>query len=174
MFVGRNDGRLTALDADNGKKLWEFQTGAGMNATASVFEQGGKQYVMAYSAGSVLAGTAKGDSVWLFALDGTLPPAKERDTEARPAAGAPVAAATTTTSGTVSGAQIFQQACLPCHGADGKGGHGGGAPLNTASDVALVVKTVKEGKNNMPPFGVALSAEQIEAVSAYVVGELFK
>ena len=74
-FVGRNDGRLTALDADNGKKLWEFQTGAGMNATASVFEQGGKQYVMAYSAGSVLAGTAKGDSVWLFALDGTLPPA---------------------------------------------------------------------------------------------------
>jgi quinohemoprotein ethanol dehydrogenase len=172
VFVGRNDGRLTALDADNGKKLWEFQTGAGMNATASVFEQGGKQYVMAYSAGSVLAGTAKGDSVWLFALDGTLPPAKERDTEARPAVNPPVSAATT--SSTVSGAQVFQQACLPCHGADGKGGHGGGAPLNTASDVALVVKTVKEGKNNMPPFGVALSAEQIEAVSAYVVSELFK
>jgi quinohemoprotein ethanol dehydrogenase len=143
-----------------------------MNATASVFEQGGKQYVMAYSAGSVLAGSAKGDSVWLFALDGTLPPAKERDTEARPAVNPPVSAATT--SSTVSGAQIFQQACLPCHGADGKGGHGGGAPLNTASDVALVVKTVKEGKNNMPPFGVALSAEQIEAVSAYVVSELFK
>jgi quinohemoprotein ethanol dehydrogenase len=172
VFVGRNDGRLTALDADNGRKLWEFQTGAGMNATASVFEQGGKQYVVAYSAGSVLAGTAKGDSVWLFALDGTLPPAKERDTEARAATNPPVAAATS--SNTISGAQIFQQACLPCHGADGRGGHGGGAPLNKASDVALVVKTVKEGKNNMPPFGVALSAEQIQAVSNYVVGELFK
>jgi quinohemoprotein ethanol dehydrogenase len=172
VFVGRNDGRLTALDADSGKKLWEFQTGAGMNATASVFEQGGKQYVMAYSAGNVLAGTAKGDSVWLFALDGTLPPAKERDTEARAPATPPVAAAAT--SGAVSGAQIFQQACLPCHGADGKGGHGGGAPLNKVTDVALVMKTVKEGKNSMPPFGVALSAEQIQAVSAYVVEELFK
>ena len=26
-FVGRNDGRLTALDSRNGTKLWEFQTG---------------------------------------------------------------------------------------------------------------------------------------------------
>ncbi len=37
-FVGRNDGRLTALDSRNGAKLWEFQTGAGMNAPVSVFE----------------------------------------------------------------------------------------------------------------------------------------
>ena len=71
-FVGRNDGRLTALDSSNGKKLWEFQTGAGMNATASVFAHAGKQYVVAYSGGSVFARSAKGDSVWLFALDGTL------------------------------------------------------------------------------------------------------
>ena len=32
VFVGRNDGRLTALDSDTGSQLWEFQTGAGMNA----------------------------------------------------------------------------------------------------------------------------------------------
>jgi alcohol dehydrogenase (cytochrome c) len=75
VFVGRNDGRLTALDAANGAKLWEFQTGAGMNAPVSVFEHGGKQYVVAYSAGNLFAGSAKGDSVWLFALDGTLEPA---------------------------------------------------------------------------------------------------
>src|SRR5690606_23969261 len=35
VFVGRNDGRLTALDSSDGRKLWEFQTGAGMNAPAS-------------------------------------------------------------------------------------------------------------------------------------------
>jgi hypothetical protein len=35
----------------------------------------GKQYVVAYSAGNLFAGSAKGDSVWLFALDGTLDPA---------------------------------------------------------------------------------------------------
>jgi hypothetical protein len=34
----------------------------------------GKQYVVAYSAGNLFAGSAKGDSVWLFALDGTLEP----------------------------------------------------------------------------------------------------
>jgi alcohol dehydrogenase (cytochrome c) len=72
VFVGRSDGRLTALDSSNGTRLWEFQTGAGMNATASVFEHNGKQYVVALSAGNLFAGSVKGDSVWLFALDGTL------------------------------------------------------------------------------------------------------
>ena len=37
VFVGRNDGRLTALDSSMGKRLWEFQTGAGANSPASVF-----------------------------------------------------------------------------------------------------------------------------------------
>jgi quinohemoprotein ethanol dehydrogenase len=74
VFVGRNDGRLTALDSSDGKKLWEFQTGAGMNAPVSVFAHAGKQYLAAFSAGNLFAGSAKGDSVWLFALDGTLAP----------------------------------------------------------------------------------------------------
>jgi alcohol dehydrogenase (cytochrome c) len=74
VFVGRNDGRLTALDSSDGTKLWEFQTGAGMNAPVSVFEHGGKQYVVAYSAGNLFAGSTKGDSVWLFSLDGHLDP----------------------------------------------------------------------------------------------------
>jgi quinohemoprotein ethanol dehydrogenase len=74
VFVGRNDGRLTALDSASGKKLWEFQTGAGMNAPVSVFAHDGKQYVVAYSAGNMFAASAKGDNVWLFALDGTLDP----------------------------------------------------------------------------------------------------
>ncbi|HXS78989.1 MAG TPA: PQQ-binding-like beta-propeller repeat protein [Gammaproteobacteria bacterium] len=74
VFVGRNDGRLTALDSQDGKKLWEFQTGAGMNAPVSVFAHDGKQYVVAYSAGNMFAASAKGDNVWLFALDGTLDP----------------------------------------------------------------------------------------------------
>ncbi len=45
-----------------------------MNAPVSVFTHGGQQYVVAYSAGSLFAGTPRGDSVWLFALDGTLGP----------------------------------------------------------------------------------------------------
>ncbi len=31
--------------------------------------------MLAYSAGNALIGSARGDSVWLFGLDGTLPPA---------------------------------------------------------------------------------------------------
>jgi alcohol dehydrogenase (cytochrome c) len=73
VFTGRNDGRLTALNSSTGKRLWEFQTGAGMNAPVSVFEYEGEEYVVAYSAGSLFAGTTKGDSVWLFSTKGTLP-----------------------------------------------------------------------------------------------------
>jgi alcohol dehydrogenase (cytochrome c) len=72
VFVGRSDGRLTALDSSDGTKLWEFQTGAGMNAPVSVVEHDGREYVVAYSAGNLFAGSARGDSVWLFALNGTL------------------------------------------------------------------------------------------------------
>ncbi len=72
VFTGRNDGRLAALNSSTGKRLWEFQTGAGMNAPVSVFEYQGEQYVVAYSAGSSFAGSPRGDSLWLFSLKGTL------------------------------------------------------------------------------------------------------
>ena len=68
VFVGRNDGRLTALDSSNGALLWEFKTDAGVNAPVSVFEYRGQQYVLAYSAGNSFAASPRGDSVWLFAL----------------------------------------------------------------------------------------------------------
>jgi len=74
IFIGRNDGRLTALDKANGDKLWEFQTDAGIHAAVSTFEHEGQQYVVALSAGSFFPGTERGDSVWLFSLDGTLGP----------------------------------------------------------------------------------------------------
>ena len=72
VFVGRNDGRLTALDSSNGKRLWEFQTGAGMNSPVSVFQYEGDEYVVAYSAGNLFAGSPRGDNLWLFSLKGTM------------------------------------------------------------------------------------------------------
>jgi len=85
VFVGRNDGRLTALDSASGKPLWEFQTGAGMHAAASTFERAGKQYVLAYAGGNALIGSARGDRLWLFGLDGTLPPGQPGMPARRPA-----------------------------------------------------------------------------------------
>src|SRR5204862_2806512 len=69
LFVGRNDGRLLALDSASGKQVWEFQTGAGMHAPVSTLERNGRQYLLAFSAGSALIGSARGDSVWLLGLD---------------------------------------------------------------------------------------------------------
>jgi outer membrane protein assembly factor BamB len=75
VFVGRNDGRLTALDSSTGKRLWEFQTGSGANSPGSVFEYEGEEYVVAYSGGSMFAPAPRGDNLWLFSLKGTMEPA---------------------------------------------------------------------------------------------------
>jgi mono/diheme cytochrome c family protein len=69
---------------------------------------------------------------------------------------------------------VFKAACVACHGEDGRGGHGGGAPLDQVDDVAMVIATITDGRGNMPPLGGALTPEQISAVAAYVVEELFE
>jgi alcohol dehydrogenase (cytochrome c) len=166
VFVGRNDGRLTALDSRDGTKLWEFQTGAGMNAPVTVFAHRGKQYVAAYSAGNLFAGSAKGDSVWLFGLDGTLPPAPRAATAMlfpREIEG---------TANADAGKTVYDTACTFCHGEQGEGGHGGGKPLAEARSADLVIQVVSEGRNNMPALGGALSPEQIRDVAAYVATRL--
>jgi quinohemoprotein ethanol dehydrogenase len=181
LFVGRSDGRLTALDSASGRQLWEFQTGAGMHAPVSSFEYKGKQYLIAYSAGSALLGTARGDSVWLFGLDGTLPPVPPGTPISRQAA---VAAATNERNerndGSVrlqadltAGQRVYQQACVFCHGTDGKGDHGG-ASLVAVTDLAVAAQTVSTGRNSMPAFRTTLSPEEIRDVTAYVVKALGK
>ncbi len=163
VFTGRNDGRLTALDSATGKKLWAFQTGAGMNAPVTVFERGGREYVAAYSAGNYFAGSARGDSVWLFGLDGTLGPAPEptkimvlpRDIEKN--------------ANAANGVPVYRSACEACHGADGRGGHGGGPAFDGHHSLAGVIQIVSEGRRNMPAFGATLSADQIRDVSAHIL-----
>jgi quinohemoprotein ethanol dehydrogenase len=173
VFAGRNDGRLMAFDSDNGKLLWGFQTGAGVNSPASVFEHKGQQYVVVLSGGNALIGSAHGDSVWLFGLDGELDEAQPSDTPlvasvAMAGESLPEAA---DEADLLSGAAIYQQTCLQCHGDDGLGGHGGGAPLGDLKDVARVLSVVRAGQKNMPAFGAALTAQQIRDVGSYVVRE---
>ncbi len=72
LFIGRGDGRFTALDSRTGAMLWQFQTGAGVNAPAAVFEHRGQQYVVVLSAGSLFANAPRGDSVWMFSLQGKM------------------------------------------------------------------------------------------------------
>jgi hypothetical protein len=51
-----------------------------MNSPVSIFEYEGNEYVVAYSAGSLFAGTTRGDSVWLFSTKGTLAESEQRST----------------------------------------------------------------------------------------------
>ena len=166
-FVGRNDGRLTALQSDTGRKLWEFQTGAGMNAPVSVFQHAGKQYVVAYSAGNLFAGSPRGDSVWLFGLDGTLPPASP------PGAAMLFTREAEGTADPEAGKAVYETACVFCHGEQGEGGHGGGPTLQAMTNEAVVLQLVSEGRNAMPAFGGGgLTAQQIRDVAAYVSDRL--
>jgi quinohemoprotein ethanol dehydrogenase len=161
VFVGRSDGRFTALDSATGAKRWEFQTGAGVNAPASVFEHDGRQHVAVYSGGHSQGG-AHGDSVWLFALGGTLDPVVPAAQRSAPLV---------TSNGEANldaGRTAFVNSCVFCHGADGTGGHGGPA-FTTARTAEEVQRIVAGGGNTMPAFGGFLDAAAIANVSAWVV-----
>jgi alcohol dehydrogenase (cytochrome c) len=78
VFTGAATGEFIAVDANNGKKLYEFQTSSGIIGLPVTFEHKGKQYVSIVSgAGGVwallgderMAQVPAGGSVWTFALD---------------------------------------------------------------------------------------------------------
>jgi alcohol dehydrogenase (cytochrome c) len=176
---GRNDGRVVALDKSNGKLLWEFQTDAGVNGTPSTFMHDGKQYIAIISAGSVYAPGPHGDSVWLFALDGTMDPvaipanAVSGSNGLQANALAPPPPAVTPIDGyaanLANGAEIYRTVCTTCHGDTGIGGHQGGVPLK-GKDLSLehIMTMATNGKNQMPGFAAAYSKEQIQDVATYV------
>lgn len=178
LFVGRNDGRMTALDIDTGLQLWEFQTGAGANAPAISFEKDGKQYIASYSGGNLFQGSARGDSLWLFSLAGQMEETTPGDTLPN------VASVEGVTPGQfmmaegepdyAAGETLYKQTCLPCHGDDGMGGHNNAMPLNNVSSITEVVTIVSTGRNQMPNFTGALTPEQIRDVSGFVADNLFE
>ena len=201
VFVGRNDGRLTALDKSTGRKLWEFQTDGGVNAPASTFEYHGKQYVVVLAGGTALAGSKRSDGLWLFSLDGKLESLPKGSADPVAPAGRPPAAQGTAGAGVAGpgaggtagagaagatpagaalrasehmadierGKETYSTACVVCHGANGKGGTHGGPAFKRDLTSAAIINVVTHGRNDMPPFGAALSADQLQDLSAYVL-----
>ncbi len=68
VFTGESNGDFIALDAANGKRLWRFATGAGVNAPPITYRIGGRQYVAVASGGHALFNFPQGDAVIAFAL----------------------------------------------------------------------------------------------------------
>ena len=185
VFVGRNNGELQAYDAKGGDLLWRFQTGAGANTTATVFEHDGNEYVAFYAGGNSLAGTAHGDNLWLFSLDGSLGPveaagsgsAVEHAGEAPNNNTPPQPGKKNSGKGNAAAGQsIFASNCSVCHGATGGGGNGG-PDLTTSSvahNLAQVGEQVANGGGGMPAFKGQLSDQQINDVATYVTTKISK
>ncbi|MEP6739272.1 MAG: PQQ-dependent dehydrogenase, methanol/ethanol family [Caldimonas sp.] len=68
VFNGEGNGLFRAFDAKTGKKLWEYQCGAGVNAPAVSYMVGGKQYVAVAAGGNTQLDFKRGNSVLVFAL----------------------------------------------------------------------------------------------------------
>jgi PQQ-dependent dehydrogenase (methanol/ethanol family) len=68
VFLGEAEGNLAAFDADTGSLLWQYNTGAGVNAPPIAFELDGEEFVAVAAGGSKMWGTQLGNSVVVFGL----------------------------------------------------------------------------------------------------------
>jgi cytochrome c553 len=181
VFVGKNDGRLVALNATDGRELWDFQTGAGANAPATVFEVDGRQKVAIVAGGNALAGTTHGANLWVFSLDGRVEPlaSLQRAGEAIEHANEETGAEPGEGEGDrevsdrpdpAAGRQVFADNCATCHGVAGRGGNGG-PDLTSIPDTRnfdAVKQQTEDGGSSMPAFRDSLTPKQIDDVAAFV------
>jgi mono/diheme cytochrome c family protein len=91
---------------------------------------------------------------------------------ARPTAAAPAAAAGPPDLN--GGARLYTAACVPCHGAKGEGGHGGGPSLQGGLTTERIVSILSTGRNNMPAFTATYSPAQMQDIASYIVQGLGK
>jgi PQQ-dependent dehydrogenase (methanol/ethanol family) len=68
VFNGEANGWFKAFDAKDGKELWKYNCGAGVNAPAVSYMVGSKQYVAVAAGGNNQIDAKRGNSVFVFAL----------------------------------------------------------------------------------------------------------
>ena len=68
VFAGEGNGLFKAYDARNGKVLWSFQCGAGVNAPPVTYMVDGKQYIAVAAGGNTQIDFKRGNSVFVFSL----------------------------------------------------------------------------------------------------------
>jgi alcohol dehydrogenase (cytochrome c) len=173
VFLGRNDGRVTALDAADGTRLWQFQTGAAVNSGISTFMHQGRQLLVVYAGGGF--GAQKGDGVWLFGLDGTLgevapPPVVVPSALPPPPTSAGPAAPAARAGDAARGEPLYKAACVYCHGERGEGGEGGGKAIAATLGVDGIRAVLANGRDKMPAFGASMTPQQLQDVAVYVQG----
>lgn len=78
VFQGESDGHLTAFDSESGEVLWQFNTGAGVNAPPIAFALDGEEFIAVAAGGSSLWGSPKGDAVFVFGFPKEWKPAAKK------------------------------------------------------------------------------------------------
>lgn len=68
VFFGEGNGAFNALDATTGRRLWQFNCGAGANAMPVSYEVRGRQYVAIGCGGNTQIDFKRGNSLFVFAL----------------------------------------------------------------------------------------------------------
>ena len=68
VLTGEGNGMFNAYHAKTGKKLWSFQTGAGVNAPPVSYTVDGKQYIAVAAGGNTQLDFKRGNSVFVFTL----------------------------------------------------------------------------------------------------------
>jgi quinohemoprotein ethanol dehydrogenase len=74
LLRGEPDGNFVVLNAKSGEVLWKFQTGFAADAPASVFEVDGQEYIAIVTGGNSIQGSATGDGLWVFGMNGNMAP----------------------------------------------------------------------------------------------------
>jgi quinohemoprotein ethanol dehydrogenase len=77
VFMGLPEGMyhgVVAYDAATGARLWRFHTDAGIESPPMTYSVDGKQYVAVFAGGKATRSipVLKGDSIYVFTLDGTI------------------------------------------------------------------------------------------------------
>ena len=68
VFTGEGNGNFDAFDSKNGRLLWHFNCGAGVNAPPISYSIDDKQYVAVAAGGSAIWGYPQGDALIVFGL----------------------------------------------------------------------------------------------------------
>jgi PQQ-dependent dehydrogenase (methanol/ethanol family) len=69
VFTGEGNGWFRAYDAKDGKILWSFQAGAGVNAPPSSYQVDGKQYIVVGAGGNTQLHYKRGNNIIAFTID---------------------------------------------------------------------------------------------------------
>jgi alcohol dehydrogenase (cytochrome c)/quinohemoprotein ethanol dehydrogenase len=186
VFQGTGSGQFLALDADTGATLWSADTQTGVVAAPIAYEVAGKQYVaiLVGRGGSwSMAGdeaNSKGNDLpnisrlLVYSLEGAaeLPPVPPPPV--RLLAPPPVTASAETVA---HGEAIYGTYCGRCHGRAGAANYGilpdlrYSAMLATSEAWAAVVLHGQLAPNGMAPFASVISADDADAVRAWVASQ---